>query len=111
MRDEDVDADEMTRMVIWRMRGNTPKNLRALSFSFDPIHGQEYGNIMLRAHFFLSPTIDDLEDIVQIEAESSGDLPDNFNFTSKIQIAPITTKLRPLDHMAWIDPAEAFRKS
>ena len=111
MKCEDIDIEEVRKMIVWHMEGYTPTILRALSFSFSHSHMPTPSTVVLRAHFFKSPTMDDLCDISVVEGQVYGDFePGTLDITTEVQIASIGTKLRLLENVAWIDPAEAFRK-
>ncbi len=59
----------------------------------------------------MPPIRDELEDISVLESELYSQMDeDTFDFTSEAQVAPIGTKLYPLEYMAWMDPTEAYRK-
>lgn len=70
------------------------------------------GLVVMRAHFYTPPTPDELEDISVMETKlySHTDLH-TFDFTSEVQLAPVGTKIRPLNYMARTDPTEAYRKT
>jgi hypothetical protein len=108
---QDIDAEYMKRLIAALLKFDTPRSLRALSFSLSPYVKPKPDIVVMRAHFYMPPTRDELEDISVLETElySQTDLH-TFDFTSEAQVAPIGTKLYPLEYMAWTDPTEAYRK-
>jgi hypothetical protein len=117
MRMEDIDANRMGRMIAGRLRGNIPRMLRAISFSFSPYVPPTHGHVVMRAHFLVQPTADDLDQLNDMEGELYADTPHDwtlestFDFEIEVQLAPVGTKIYPREHIAWVDPMEAHRKA
>ncbi len=117
MRMEDIDADYMGREIAGRLDGNTPRMLRAISFSFSPYLPPTHGKVVMRAHFLVPPTAADLDQLNDMEGELYADTMHDFkteptfDFEIEVQLAPVGTKIYPREHIAWVDPMEAHRKA